>query len=275
MMTSMKIFDTHTHVFPDKIAEKAVAGLRKQSHDIPAFTNGTYADLSAKAKAVGYSGWMNCPVVTRPGQAVGVNVWASEHNTWPSLSLGGVHPDDTDIIGTLHQICDLGLHGVKFHPEYQAFWLLEERAERIWKACEELALPVLIHAGQDIGFEPPYHSAPADFAELARRHPGLTIVAAHCGGWLLWDDVEKYLAGTSVFIDTSFSKPYMKNPNQFLRLIRNHGTDHVLYGTDSPWQSLEGGLYDVSNCGLTQQEQEDIFWNNARKVWKDVPELLQ
>ena len=268
----MKIFDTHTHVFPDKIADKAIAHLREKSKGIPAFTKGTFADLEARALKAGYTAWMNCPVVTHPGQAQGVNAWAAEHNHWPSLSLGGVHPDDDDVSGILHHIADLGLHGLKLHPEYQEFNLLEPRMEKIWNTLEELSMPVLIHAGQDIGFEPPFHSCPADFAELSRRHPALTIVAAHCGGWRLWDDVEKFLPGTGVFIDTSFSKLYMKDPIQFLRLIRAVGTDKVLFGTDSPWQDLPDAINDVKNCGLNDSELADIFWNNAAKVWNLPPD---
>ena len=141
--------------------------------------------MEARAIQAGYTAWMNCPVVTHPGQAYGVNEWAAEHNHWPSLSLGGVHPDDDDVPGILRHIKDLGLYGLKLHPEYQEFTLLEPRMEKVWSTLEELSMPVLIHAGQDIGFEPPFHSCPADFAELSRRHPALTIVAAHCGGWRL------------------------------------------------------------------------------------------
>ena len=178
----MKIFDTHTHVFPDKIAAQAVAHLRKLANDIPAFTDGTAGDLAQKATQAGYSGWMNCPVVTRPGQAKSVNAWAAALNHWPHLSLGGLHPDDDDIIGLLTHIQELGLHGVKLHPEYQEFQLDDLRLEPVWNYCEAHELPVLIHAGEDIGFRPPYHSAPKDFVELARRHPALIIVAAHSGG---------------------------------------------------------------------------------------------
>lgn len=269
----MRLFDTHTHVFPDKIAARALAHLQAKSHGIPTFTRGTFDDLAIRARAAGYSGWMNCPVVTRPGQARGVNAWAASHNQWPSLSLGGIHPDDTDLAGILQNLRDLGLHGVKFHPEYQEFHILEKRMEPIWNFCEEHALPVLIHGGEDIGFEPPFHSYPADYAELSRRHPGLVIVAAHTGGWLCWDLVERDLVGTNVYIDTSFTLPFMKDRTQFDRIVRNHGTTKVLFGTDSPWQELSEAIRDVKSRPFTAAELEDIFWNNAGRVWKDVPEL--
>ena len=88
----MKIFDVHTHVFPEKIAASALAFLREQSADLPTYTLGTAADLRRHAAAAGYAGWMNCPVVTKPGQSASVNAWAAARNLWPALSLGGVHP---------------------------------------------------------------------------------------------------------------------------------------------------------------------------------------
>jgi hypothetical protein len=263
----MKIFDVHTHVFPEKIASAALAFLREQSAGIPTFTDGTLGDLRRHAAAAGYYGWMNCPVVTRPGQSVSVNTWSAARNQWPALSLGGVHPEDDDPAGVIRQIHDLGLHGVKFHPEYQEFGVLEARLAPVWSLCEELGLPVLIHGGQDIGFRPPYHSRPRDYAELSRRHPGLVIIVAHLGGWRDWDEVEQELAGTGVYLDTSFSLPFMADQGQFVRIVRQHGAHRVLFGTDSPWQDLSEAVAEVSSLPLTQAEKEDIFWNNAARLW--------
>lgn len=265
--SAMKIFDVHTHIFPEKIAASTLAYLSARSANLPTFTLGTSADLRRHAIAAGYAGWMNCPVVTKPGQAASVNAWAAARNQWPALSLGGVHPDDEDLEGVVRQIRDLGLCGVKFHPEYQAFGVLEPRVEPIWRVCEELSLPVLIHGGQDIGFQPPFHSRPRDYAELSRRHPGLVIIIAHLGGWRNWDEVEHDLVGRNVFLDTSFALPFMEDKSQFVRIVRQHGADKVLFGTDSPWQDLAEAVSDVSSQPLTQAEKEDIFWNNAARIW--------
>ena len=263
----MKIFDTHTHVFPDKIAHAVLAHLQEKSQGIPVFTDGTFADHQAKSLAAGYAGWMNCPVVTRPGQHLSLNRWVAEHNHWPALSLGGLHPDDDDIPGILHSIQDLGLYGIKLHPEYQVCGVLEERMEKVWNLCEEMGLRVLIHGGSDIGFRPPFHSCPADIVEVMRRHPALKLVVAHLGGWNNWDEVEAFLAGTDVLMDTSFAIPFMKDPGQFLRIIRKHGANRVLFGTDSPWSDLVQAVEEVRSCGLTEEELSAVFWDNAARFW--------
>ena len=54
----MKIFDVHTHIFPEKIAASTLASLSARSANLPTFTLGTPADLRRHAIAAGYSGWM-------------------------------------------------------------------------------------------------------------------------------------------------------------------------------------------------------------------------
>ena len=264
----MKIFDVHTHVWPDSLALRVVTALQKQSNMLPVYTDGTAADLRRHALAAGYDGWMNCPVVTRPNQSHSVNAHAAERNIWPTLSMGGVHPDDDDVCGELQHIKDLGLYGVKMHPEYQSFYPTEEKLERIWSWCENHQLPVIIHAGDDVGFKPPYHSRPADFAEVIRRHPGLTLICAHMGGWMDWDEVERDLIGHPVYLDTSLATCYMRiNPGQFERMIRNHGIDRVLYGTDSPWNPLKPCVDDILDLPFTEEEKQLIFFGNADRIF--------
>ncbi|NLZ62608.1 MAG: amidohydrolase [Lentisphaerae bacterium] len=263
----MKIFDVHTHVFPEKIAAAALSHLQQKSYDIPVYTAGTGASLLQKASEAGYSGWLNCPVVTNPRQMRSVNDWAAEWNVWPHLSLGGIHPDAEDADRELYRIQELGLLGVKFHPEYQEFQPLEKRMERFWSICEKLSLPVLIHAGQDIGFQGSRRSRPADFAELSRRHPALVIICAHLGGWREWDEVERCLVGQRVFLDTSFAQMYMQDQTQFKRIIVNHGSEKILYGTDSPWRNLYDGVAEIVALGLSHDQQENIFWRNAERIF--------
>ncbi len=268
-MKDRKIFDTHTHVYPDKIAARVVAHLQEVSQGIPAFTNGSYADHAKKSFEAGYTAWMNCPVVTKRGQAFHTNQWAAEHNHWPSLSLGGIHPDDEDCAGLVSQIEDLGLYGVKFHPEYQSFSPLEPRMEPLWEILENRGMRVLFHAGEDIGFQPPYHTTPQIFKELARRHPALKIVLAHFGGWKQWETVEDVLpgAGDNLYLDTSFTLDFLADPNLMTRVIRAMGADHVMFGTDSPWTEKKAAVEGILNLGLTEAELDAVFWNTAQSFW--------
>lgn len=262
----MKIFDIHTHIFPDKVASRAVSHLREKSHGIPAWLNGTAMDLERAALKAGYSGWMNCPVVTNLKQMQQVNDWSAAMNRWPHLSFGGLflQAEPTVIINEVLRIKSLGLCGIKLHPEYQGFSPLESRLAPVWAAIAEVGLPVLFHAGSDIGFYGAgRHSRPGDFAELAARHPTLKIICAHMGGWRNWNEVETELCGAPVYFDTSFSKAWMGDREQFERIIRKHGVERILYGTDSPWNELTDGIAEIRETSLSDREKEMIFWDNA------------
>ncbi len=270
LVTPMPVFDVHSHVFPEKVHARAVEVLIQKSHGLPAWTDGSLEDQERKAVKAGYDGWLNCPVVTSARQMRSVNDWVSAWNGWPHLSLGGLFPNAPmeEVLAEATRIRDLGLLGVKFHPEYQEFGILEDRLSPMWERLAELKLPVLFHAGSDIGFlgiTP--HSRPADFARLAERFPGLTIICAHMGGWRNWDQVEQDLAGAPVYLDTSFSKGWMPDQQQFERIIRKHGVDKVLFGTDSPWSPLDQALREVEETSLSPQEKQAIFYGNAARLF--------
>ena len=54
---------------------------------------------------------------------------------------------------------------------------------------------------------------------------------------------------------------------QLVRMIRAHGTDKVLFGSDSPWTSQKEDVEVFRNLGsLTDLEKEQIFSGNARKL---------
>ena len=60
---------------------------------------------------------------------------------------------------------------------------------------------------------------------------------------------------------------WMTDQGQFERIIRKHGVNRVLFGTDSPWDDLAKAVEQVRSCGLTEAEQTAVFWDNAAIFW--------
>ena len=58
-----------------------------------------------------------------------------------------MHPDSTDIVGDIEHLQELGLRGVKLHPDIQGFKLDDYRCLKIYELCEKKGLPVLLHTG--------------------------------------------------------------------------------------------------------------------------------
>lgn len=260
----MKLFDIHAHIFPDAIAERVVNELGEKD-GVPPTYNGTRAGLLAAMQKAGITAALNCPVATRVEQVASINNWAVKQNLWPVLSLGGVHPAQPDPAAVLRRLKVLGLPGIKLHPEYQEFYPDEERLDVIWRTCVDLGLLVVLHCGEDIGFPPPYHGLPARVATVVRRFPGLKLVAAHLGGWRLWDEVEQHLLGLPVCWDISFTNSFIPDA-RLVALVRRHGVERVLFGSDGPWRDLLLDADWFRSLPFTPAEQQAIGWGNAARL---------
>ena len=96
---------------------------------------------------------------------------------------------------------------------------------------------------------------------------GGVLVAAHFGGQSQWDDVERYLVGENVYLDTSMGQKYYPT-EQFLRIVRAHGADKILFASDSPWSNAGAEIASISALPLTDSEKSHIFSENARRILK-------
>lgn len=255
------IFDIHTHVFPDAIAARTLKMLG-DSADIEPVYDGTRAGLMAQMRPAGIDRALNCPIATRPEQVASINRWAVENNAAPVHSLGTVHPETEDKEAVLAAVAEGGLPGVKLHPEYQEFDVLDPRMEPVWTICERDGLMVMLHAGGDIAFDPPYRSDPERIRRLIEAHPELKLVAAHFGGWRMWEAVARELCGTPVYLDTSFTLG-MLDDSMFVDMVRSHDIKRVVFGTDTPWRSQAWDLEHFMGLPLTEAERQAILWDNA------------
>ena len=270
----MKVIDAHVHLYPDKIAGKVTASLGAKFGNAPSFV-ATVEGCRSRDASAGVALSINLPVATAPGQVPHTNAWAhavneSEraHPSGPSvLSLASLHPDCVDKSALVAQIAAAGFSGIKFHPEYQQFRFNDPKMEEIWAAMAECGLVAYLHAGGERVFKPPYHSTPREIADLQRRFPSLAIVAAHLGGFGMWDESEAVLCGSTVNLDLSHTFGWMDEA-QILRMIRKHGANRILFGTDAPWQDPGTVLQAFLRLPLTQEEQGDILAGNAMRLFR-------
>ena len=159
----------------------------------------------------------------------------------------------------------MGFAGIKFHPEYQNFRFNDACMDGIWAAMSENGLVAYLHAGGERVFVPPFHSTPSEILELHRRFPKLKIVAAHLGGFGMWDEVEEKLVDEDVFLDLSHTFFWMPHERIF-RMIKAHGAHRILFGTDAPWQCPADILAAFLNLPLTDKEQRQICYETARHL---------
>ncbi|MCL2031590.1 MAG: amidohydrolase family protein [Oscillospiraceae bacterium] len=262
---SYKIFDAHTHCFPDAVARRAVTYLAEKA-SIPCYTDGTFGGLCEYERKA--AGFCLLPIATKPAQTRSINRFsASLHGKRGAVALGSIHPASEDIAGELDELCALGLKGLKLHPEYQEFFVDDPAVFPLYREIFGRGLIVHFHAGQDIGFAPPVRGAADRIAKVCDAFPEATVIAAHLGSFQQWDLVSQHLAGRrNLYIDTSFAADWM-DAARFRALVRLHGADRVLFGTDAPWSDFDGSYRAVLCSGLDEAELRAVFWDNAAELY--------
>ncbi len=266
------IIDFHTHIFPDSLAWKVMPKLTADFNE-PASTDGTADGLLRSMQESRIDLSVVLPVVTNPRQFRSITQFALqinerfEHVTQGPrlLSFAGIHPDSADYMGELNTIKELGFKGIKLHPDDQKVLIDDIRYKRIIARACELDLIVSIHAGYDPVSPQLIHAAPRPIARMLDDVRPQKVVLAHLGSNLFYDEAERTLVGRDVYLDTSFSIRHIE-PDQMLRIIRNHGHKKVLFGSDVPWTSQKKDLKTFLDLELTPMEQEDILYRNARRL---------
>lgn len=264
--------DFHTHLFPDKIAPSAKQqlidnGLRC-GNVLSTYTDMTLSSLMSRMDEWGVDMSLVLPIATKPSQTRHINEFAAtlyEKSGGRVMSFGSVHPDCENWKEEIDIIEKLGLKGMKFHAEYQSFTLDEPRMIRIYDYAFSKGLIIIHHAGVDLGMPAPYHTSPAQFAYVAKELQGGTLIAAHLGGHAQWDDVERYIIGSDIYIDTSMGQKYYSK-EQFMRFVKHHGSDKILFATDSPWSRADEEIASINSLDLTDEQKDNIFYKNAKRL---------
>ena len=271
------IIDFHTHMFPDKIAGRTLDYLSGIFGASP-FADGTYTGLcnSMGKGAVDIS--IALPAVTKVSQVASINRFASAYTEGPVISFGGIHPECENYKEILKEIKNLGLKGIKLHPDYQDAMFNDIRYKRIISYATELGLVVVVHAGVDIGLPSVTHCTPDMVCEVLDEVQPERLVLAHMGGWNLWDEVLAKLCGRNVYMDTAFSygeiawlsgaehRWKLASEEMFLKLIRAHGADRIVFGTDSPWTDQKRAIKDIQALPLSDEDKKKILGENALQL---------
>lgn len=277
------IIDFHTHTFPQQIAKRAIAKLSDSAH-IKSYSDGTLAGLKYSMQAADIDFAVLLPVVTKPAQQEDINRLSIETNEHFQetgiLSFGGIHPDNEDYRTILKSMADHGVPGVKLHPVFQQTNIDDIRYLRIMECACENDLIILTHAGQDASFPGADFVTPERIRCALKQVQPDKLVLAHMGGWGCWDEAEELLTGFNVYLDTAFSlSPLRSNTDdaisdhyaplkqeQFLRMVKNFGADHILFGSDSPWTDIAESLRLVQESGLNPLDLGAILGGNAARL---------
>lgn len=258
------LIDSHIHVFPDTLAPKvipklaAVSGFANQ-------TDGTLDDTLKKMQVWGVDKGIFLSIATKPSQQKSINDFCAHIRSDQVIPFGSVHPDAPDWEPELERIAGLGLRGVKLHPDYQGFDMDEPRILPVFQKIRDLGLCVVVHAGFDPLSPNHIHCKPQACRQVLRACPGLKLILAHMGGMRLWDEVEEYLAGEPVWLDTACCAGAI-DPIQLKRIIQKHGAEQILFASDCPWSDPRREKEMIEQAGLSSEETEAVFSKNILRL---------
>lgn len=255
------IIDIHTHIFPDKVAAKAVAATGSY-YGVQMYRSGTVNDLLDSGRHIGVRKYIvhSSATIARQVRAINDYVCSVQASNSELIGFATLHPGLANVRDEVCRIISMGLKGIKLHPDFQNFAIDDEDMMPVYKAIEG-KLPVLIHMG-DVNNDA---SSPIRLARILDKFPELVVIAAHFGGYQMWDLSCKHLIGKRLYMDTSSSLAYI-SPEKAVDMIRRHGVDKMLFGSDYPMWNHKEELGRFLRLELTEEERRAILFSNAKKL---------
>lgn len=259
----MKIIDIHTHVYPAAIAGKAAQNVRN-FYQIGDDMDGTPEMLLERGAQAGVSQYVILPVAVKPDRAHSINNFILEqmHAHPCFVGFGTVHAAMEDLTGEAERAIGMGLKGIKLHPDCQKFPIDDPRLFPLYELLQGKH-PLFLHMG-DKRYD---YSHPARLRRVLELFPKLDAVAAHFGGYSMYETACRELKDTNCIMDLSSSLMFME-PGTAEHYINLYGAERMAFGTDYPVWDPVREMERFLSLDLTQTQREQIAWKTAHDFLK-------
>lgn len=258
----MKVTDCHCHIYPEKIAERAVAGVGQFYGREMLSPDGTAEGLLRACEGSPIQRFIVHSVATKPEQVASINDFIAKACAAHSEFVGfmTLHQDFPDPEAEMDRARELGLKGIKLHPDTQRVDMDDARLMRIYEEACARGLPLIMHCG-DYRYD---FSHPRRMAKVLRAFPELVVDAAHFGGWSIFDLALEHLEDADCYVDMSSSVEFL-GLRRTVELCRAYGCHRVMFGSDFPmWQPV-AEWERFADAGFTEEELRLMAWENASR----------
>ncbi len=257
----MTVIDAHAHIYPNKIAAKAVQAVGT-FYGIGMYDGGTPDELLATKEQCPITHFIVHSVATTPHAVTSINDYIAEQCRQHAefIGFGTMHQDFEDKEAEVERAIAMGLHGFKLHPDTQR---VDTDDPRLMEFYEIIAgrLPVCIHTG-DYRHD---FSHPRRLAHVLDAFPDLVVDAAHFGGWSIYDIGYDYLGSYDrLFVDTSSAQPLLGDRHT-AEIVRMWGCDRVMFGSDHPMWGPASEYDHFRALPFTDDEFDSMLWRNAER----------
>lgn len=254
----MSVIDVHAHIYPDKVAERAVASVG-DFYNIDMEGAGTAKNLLRAKEATPITNFVVHSVAVKASTVESINDFiAAQCEAHPEfIGFATMHQDHEDMEREVERAISLGLKGVKLHPDSQGVAMDDPRLMELYEIVEG-RLPVIFHTG-DYRYD---YSHPRRLKQILRTFPDMVVDAAHFGGWSVFDIGYDYLKEENCFMDMSSSMAFLGD-RRTKELVHAYGTDRIMFGSDFPmWDpALEFDRF--TKLGFSEAELDKLLLKNA------------
>ena len=266
-----RILANHAHVFPESLNASATVDRLLKLLDACGIDQAVcFAPFAHQFK----------------GSTVDPNAWLKKEIAGRSrlYGFGTVDLKRPDIGEQVTRIADLGLKGIKMHPNAQQFDILGPEAMQAYAAAQEMKLFITFHSG--VHHYRLAHYSVIKFDEVAWNFPDLRFSLEHVGGWAFFNEAVAVIANnipfppaparrcmvygglTSVF--TSHYNRFWYMPRaRMLELIAQVGAEQLIFGLDFPYNLEENtqlALRTIDELGLDNRQRQLILGGNLREA---------
>lgn len=130
--------------------------------------------------------------------------------------------------------------------------------------CIRLDVPILLHAFHKAVNQLTDETTGVHVASLADRYPEAKLIMAHLGG-NAYHGIKAIRDKPNVWTDFSGS---LFGREDIDYAVSQLGSDRVLFGSDMPGCSFITNYAQVQEADLTPRQREDIYSNNAVKLFR-------
>ena len=256
----MKIIDFHTHIYPDAIAQKAADSISAFYELEGGGMDGTVSTLLKRGEEAGVTHYVVLPVGLKPNHVRSINSFILEQVAkYPQMTgFGTIHASMVHLEEEVEFIHAKGLKGIKMHPDTQLFGIDDPQLFPAYDLMSQLGLPVMLHMG-DQRYD---YSHPQRLRNVMDQFPDLKVVAAHFGGYSMYEAAYELLHDKDCIMDVSSSLMFMDKQTA-VTYIRKYGAERLVYGSDYPLWDPVVEMKRFQSLELTDEEIEQIMYKTA------------
>jgi predicted TIM-barrel fold metal-dependent hydrolase len=199
------------------------------------------------------------------------------------LGFGTIDFKAGDFRGQIRRVVELGLKGLKLHPNQQSFPIVSPQAFEVYGAAEEAGLFCTFHSG--VHASRLKDARVLDFDEVARNFPNLRFSMEHVGGYHFFNEALAVLfnnvpppwehgpcnvyGGLASVFTQHQNRFWYLSPERIKELIAQVGAKQCIFGLDFPFnleRETKMGLETIASLGLTADDQALILGGNLRRL---------